>query len=86
MKTIEQDWQDFRSHVYPNVSETSEQVRQLKACWFSAHLNCLSAMYKVGGEAVTEEQGADMLAALFKEADGFVNNYIKQEFKRQDLT
>lgn len=83
MKTIEQGWQDFRSQVYPGTPETTEQMRQLKSCWFSAHFNLLNELSELGAEAETDEEGAVQMENLYAEANLFIKKFISEEYKRQ---
>lgn len=83
MNTIEKEWQDFISFTYPNSDERSEQMRQLKACWFSAHLSCLTSTREIVAAASDEDHGVELLQAFSDEAKNFVANYVKEEFVRQ---
>lgn len=81
---IEKSWQEFISFTYQEVDPKSEQMRQLKACWFAAHieingiLNELSQMMDAG-------RGAEFLTGLDNEAKSFIMNYVREEKARQGV-
>lgn len=84
MSTIEKDWEDFRTEVYPGADLESEQMKQLKACWFSAYIGCLTTMGMLTAESKNVDDGVDLLKSLFSEAETFIMKYAKEEMKRQN--
>lgn len=80
---IEAAWQNFKAHVYPGLSEDTQQLRQLKACWFSGHVSALCLARKISEEAPDEDEGANMLQKLLKEAETFILTYADEEIERQ---
>lgn len=80
---IEKEWQNFKAFVYPHVPENTEQMRQLKACWFSSFLSALSCMHETS--ALDEMQAVQQLEAMHDEAQTFIKTHAEKEFKRQGL-
>jgi hypothetical protein len=84
MITVEQKWQDFRKLVYPGTEESSEQMRQLRACWNSAYL-CSITTFEEVCSSQSEVEAQETITSLLKEAAGVVESYVAEEMKRQGL-
>ena len=80
--TVQKQWDNFRSRVYPDTDQSAEQIRQLKAAWFAATFDTITVLKNVI-PAMPEEQGVATLMAIEVEAKDFINAYIKEENERQ---
>lgn len=79
--TIEQEWQEFKAHIYPGKPDDTEQIRQLRACWHAAFLDCFSVIHDIS--RLPEGIGAKLLLKLQNEAMAGCEEFIKKEKLRQ---
>jgi len=77
IETVEERWQGFRAMVYPDVDQSSEQMRQLRMVWFSAYLDCLGHVQEVSA-VVSEDDAVEVLKGIHNEVEGACLSYARE--------
>lgn len=81
--TVESEWQDFKTFVYPGMPDHIEQMRQLKACWFASFFAAMEVIHKIS--AMDEDEAVKKMSELYDEATTHMKVFTDEEMKRQGI-
>lgn len=71
MRTIEQNWHDYRNACYGNNPIHNIQDRETRQAYYSGFLTALSTLAVIA-DTLPEDAAVEQLAALTKEATSYI--------------
>jgi hypothetical protein len=71
MKTIREQWQSFARAVGQSPNARTVQRRELRRAFYAGFYSMLTTAQAIGALAVSDEEGAALLVALWAEAEAF---------------